>query len=115
MRKANNAVRLRHMLDAARKARALTQQQQREELDKDEVLALALIRLLEVLGEAAASVSEGYREEHPEIPWRPIVSARNRLIHGYHDVDLDIVWSIVTVELPPLIAELEKLVPPDGR
>ena len=115
MRKADNVVRLRHMLDAARKARALTQQRQREELDKDEVLALALVRLLEVLGEAAANVSEGYRGEHPEIPWRPIISARNRLIHGYHDIDLDIVWSIVTVELSPLIAELEKLVPPDGR
>lgn len=64
------------------------------------MLALSLVRLLEIIGEAANNVSEGFRSEHPDIPWRKVVGIRKRLIHGYFDLDLDIVWDTVRKDLP---------------
>lgn len=71
----------------------------------------AVIRSLEVIGEAAGKVSPATLEAHPEIPWREITGMRHRLIHGYADVRLDIVWSVATKKLAPLVAALERLVP----
>lgn len=115
MSKSKDIVRLHHMLDAARKATELTKSCQRSALDKDETLALAVVRLLEILGEAAKNVSEEYRQDYPAIPWREIAGTRDRLIHGYFDVDLDIVWKIISVDLPALISQLEKILPNSGR
>jgi len=98
-----------HMLDAAGKACAFVQDRTRAALDEDEILALALVRLLEVLGEAARNVSSATRTASPELPWSQLVATRNRLIHGYFDVDLDIVWTIVTVDLPLLLPRLVAL------
>ena len=83
--------------------------------DADEKLALALVRLLEILGEAAKGVSPDFRDAHPQIPWKLVAGARDRLIHGYFEVDLKIVWEIVTRDLPPLIAELERLLSRNGN
>ena len=105
--------RLRHMLDAAQKAVEFVKGRERSHLDQDEKLALAVVRLLEIVGEAADNVSNSFSQQHPQIPWRKIAGTRNRLAHGYFDVDLDIVWQIVTTQLPPLIAELKKIVPPE--
>jgi uncharacterized protein with HEPN domain len=102
-------VRLRHMHEAAAKAIAFTQNKKRSDLDNDEVLTLALIRLLEIIGEAAKSISEETRQRKPSIPWKQIAGTRDRLIHGYWHVDLNIVWSIVTNDLPMLVRELEDL------
>ena len=107
------SVRLRHMLDYARKAVAFSQGRSRVDLDDDELLALALARLLEVIGEAAKSVSAEKRAQSTDIPWREITGTRDRLIHSYPDVNLDIVWQTVTEDLPRLISALEKLVPPE--
>jgi len=103
-------VRLRHMLDAARKAVQFSQGRSRSDLDANEMLALALVRLLEIIGEAASGVSTDVREHCPEIPWGQVVSTRNRLIHGYYDIDLGIIWEIATRDLPPLITELERII-----
>ena len=73
----------------------------------------AVIRALEIVGEAAAKVSAGFRAGHPEIPWREMTGMRHRLIHGYAEVRLDLVWTVARERLPPLIATLEPLVPPD--
>jgi len=100
---------LRHMLDAALKARYFIQGRSRGELNSDEILALAVIRLLEVMGEAARGLSEEIKDKNPQIPWKQITGTRDRLIHGYFDVDLDIIWNIVNRDLPPVIKELEKL------
>lgn len=100
-------VRLRHMLDAARKAIAFTQNRIRTDLDNDEILALAVVRLIEILGEAAKNVSQTTKDRFPEIPWRQIAGTRDRLSHAYFDVNLDIIWDIVTSNLPPLIEQLE--------
>ena len=102
-----DAVRLRHMLDAADKALEFSDGRTRGDLDSDEKLALALARLVEVFGEAASALSGSFRKEHPDIPWLSIIGTRNRLIHGYFDVDLDILWNIVTIDLPPLVGKLK--------
>ncbi len=102
-------VRLRHMLEASRKAVEFARERSRADLDTDEQLALALRKLIEILGEAAKHVSASFREDHPRIPWTQVARTRDRLIHAYYDVDYDIVWVIVTRHLPPVIAELEKV------
>lgn len=103
----DDLVRLRHMLDSAREAVVLIQGKSRADLDTNRVLSLALVRLLEIVGEAATRVTITTREQNPDIPWSQIVSLRHRLIHGYDTINLDILWKILTDDLPPLIAHLE--------
>lgn len=103
-------LRLQDMLEASEKAVRHAAGRERSALDRDEILALALTRLLEIVGEAARNVPQGFRDAHPEIPWSAIAGTRDKLIHGYFDVDLDIVWQIVTVDLPALIAALKRIV-----
>src|SRR4051812_16009522 len=91
---------LRQMLAHAREALALVQGKSRAELDRQRVVALALRQLLQIVGEAAGRVSPAYCDSHPEIPWAQVVALRNRLIHGYDVIDLDIVWSILSTDLP---------------
>jgi uncharacterized protein with HEPN domain len=97
------------MLNAAREAAQMAQGKTRADLDADRPLNLSLVRLLEVVGEAASRVPAPERAAYPGIPWPQIVGLRNRLIHGYDNVDFDILWQIVTQDLPALIAELEKI------
>jgi len=96
-----------HMLEHARKAVSLVHGRKREDLDADWIASLALVRLLEVIGEAAKRISSEEQTKHPEIPWAQITGLRNRLIHGYDSVDMDILWQIVQHDLPPLITTLE--------
>jgi len=100
-------VRLRHMLDHAREAIDMIQGKTRADIDADRKLNLALVRLLEIIGEAAAHTSEEERSLYPNVPWPEIISLRNRLIHGYDSVDFDILWTIITKDLPLLIEKLE--------
>jgi len=100
------------MLDHASEAVAMVQGKTRSDLDTDRQLNLSLVRLLELVGEAAGRVPNGARVKYTNIPWPEIVSLRNRLIHGYDRVDFDILWQIVTQDLPPLIDILEQVVPP---
>jgi uncharacterized protein with HEPN domain len=100
--------RLRHMLDHAKEAVVMARGKTRAELDRNRQLNLSLVRLLEIVGEAAGRVPGEERARHPDIPWPEIVGLRNRLIHGYDSVDFDILWQIVSDDLPPLIAALEK-------
>jgi uncharacterized protein with HEPN domain len=104
-----DTVRLRHMLDYARKVVRFTKGRSRADLDADEMLAMATIHSIEIIGEAVRAISEELRQRYPEIPWDSISGTRNRLAHGYIDVDLDIIWTIVTKDLPPLIKELRRI------
>jgi uncharacterized protein with HEPN domain len=97
------------MLDYAQKAVALSRGRKRKDLEDDLTFNLALTRLIEVIGEAANRVPEDYQESHPEIPWAQIIGMRNRLIHGYDEVDLNFLWSVVQNDLPGLILQLENL------
>ena len=96
-------IRMRHMLDAAVKAVSFVADKNRVDLETDEKLALALVRLVEVVGEAASRVTPDVQTLYSGIAWRDIIGTRNRLIHGYDDVNLDILWQIVSSDLPPLI------------
>jgi len=101
-------VRLRHMRDHVREAIEMARGRRREDLDADRQLNLSLVRLLEIIGEAAGRVPQEDRDRLSNIPWRDVVDLRNRLIHGYDTVNFDILWSIVQRDLPPLLAELER-------
>ena len=102
-------VRMCHILDAAKEAVSFAQGKTRKSLDKNRMLVLSLVKDIEIIGEAATNVSKDCREKLPHIPWRSIINMRNRLIHAYFDINLDIVWQTVTEDLPSLITELEKI------
>ena len=108
----DDQIRLRHMLDAAREAVHFAEGKSRDDLDKDRLLALGLMKCIEIIGEAAAKISEGCRETLPEVPWKSILGMRNRLVHAYFEIDLDVVWYTTTVSLPPLIPILERNITP---
>lgn len=105
----DDQIRLRHMLDHAREATVLVQGKSCADFKRDRVLQLALVRLIEIVGEAANRVSKTTQGQHPQLAWPQIIGMRHRLIHGYDFIDLDILWQTVTTDLPPLIAELEQL------
>lgn len=95
------------MLEAAEEIQAFTTGKRREDLDQDRMLSLSIVRLLEVIGEAANKVSDIIWQKYSSVPWEAIIGTRNRLIHAYFDVDLDIVWETVQRDIPPLISHLK--------
>ena len=105
----SDRVPLRHMVDAMREAVSFADGRVREDLNEDRQLTLALVKDLEIIGEAAAQVSEATRQQLDDIPWSQIIAMRNRLVHAYFDINLDIVWQTVQKDLPPLITRLEQM------
>ena len=102
--------RLRHMRDAAMAALTLAAGKGRADLDNDLMFQFAVVRAIEIIGEAAARMADATRDAHPEIPWSNMIGMRNRLVHGYFDVDLDVVWKTVDGHLAPLVAALDVLI-----
>jgi uncharacterized protein with HEPN domain len=100
---------LRQMVDYAQKAVAISRGKRKGDLEKDLTFNLALTRLIEIIGEAANRVPEEFRAQHAEIPWMAIIGMRNRLIHGYDEVDPDFLWNVVRNDLPSLIKQLNKI------
>ena len=109
MTRHDDRIRLQHMLDHAREAIVMVNEKERSDLSRDRMFELATVRLIEVIGEAAARVSAEGREKFTSIPWQEVVGMRNRLIHGYDQVDLDILWNNIEIDLPPLITALEEI------
>jgi len=103
-------IRIHHMLDAVKEALAFTIDKTREDLGNNRMLTLAIIKELEIIGEAASKLTPEFKVGQPHIPWADIVGMRNRLTHGYFDIDLDRVWDTILEDLKPLCAELENLV-----
>ena len=101
--------RLRDMLEHARVACDAAKVRSRGDLDADPVFRAACERFIEIIGEAAAGVLPGFKDRHPEIPWREIIGTRNVLVHAYARIDLDVLWTILDQDLPELIAKLEDL------
>ena len=101
------------MLLAARQAVQFAGPLTFPEFRDDPLHHLAIVKSVEIIGEAASRISEETKREHPEIPWAKIVGMRNRLVHGYFTIHLDTVWQTVQNDLSPLIAQLEPLVPPE--
>ncbi len=108
----DDAIRLRHMIEAAKSAQQFVAGRSRGDLDSDLMLLFAVVRSIEIVGEAASRISPDARMGLPTIPWAEIVSTRNRLAHAYFDIDADILWKTVTVEIPELLALLSQA---DGR
>ncbi len=104
------SVTLAQMLGYAREVVTLSQGRTRQDFESDRIYNLAMTRLLEVIGEAASRVPSDFRAQHPDVLWGEVIGLRNRLIHGYDSIDLDIVWQVITVDLPKLVTDLEKLV-----
>ncbi len=101
------------ILEAGRLLQTFVAGVAQDTFENDLMRQAAVMRQLEIMGEAARRLSEETRLELSELPWRQIIGMRNRLIHGYDDVDLAIVWDSVQNDLPLLIAQLEKVVPPE--
>jgi uncharacterized protein with HEPN domain len=100
-------VAFRQMLDHAKEAMVISKGKSAQELAHDRVISLAIVRLMEIIGEAANRVPHEERSRHPEIPWTQIISLRNRLIHGYDAIDYEILWQIMNNDLPVLVFSLE--------
>lgn len=98
-----------HMLETARKAVSKIQGISRETYDADENLRLALIHLIQIIGEAARQVSREFCANHPDIRWADIIGMRHKVVHDYLGVDDDIVWQVATDDLPKLVTALEAL------
>jgi uncharacterized protein with HEPN domain len=102
----DDRIRLAHMVEAAEAILQVIDNRARNDLDTDLTLRLAVVRAIEVLGEAASRVSTEVRTTVPEIPWAAIIGMRNRLSHAYFDIDYEIVWRTATVEIPGLLPAL---------
>lgn len=102
-------IRLKHMLDAARELLSFMKNRDKNDLEKDRILALAIVKEIEIIGEAASRASQEIRDKIPGIKWQQVVGMRNRLVHAYFEIDYDILWGTVIHDIPQLIAELEKL------
>lgn len=109
MAPADDRTRLAHMLQYAQDAQAFAQGRARADLDDDRMFYLAELRAFEVIGEAAARVSQSLRDQHVEVPWAQIIALRNRLIHGYDAVDPDRLWQILSSDVPKLIGDLQTI------
>lgn len=115
MSRHEDTVSLRQMLDHIAEATSLAKGRTQRDLETDRVFFLALLKLVEIVGEAATRVSQPMQDAHREIPWREIIGTRNRLIHGYDAVDFDILWEIATADFPPLAEQLKSLLFNKGR
>jgi uncharacterized protein with HEPN domain len=105
----DDKTRINHMFDAAQKAVNFVNNQTLQDLENDEILALALVKLIEIVGEAASRISKEYQAEHPQIPWSAMIGMRNRLVHAYFDINLKILWQTTQEDLPSLMDKLKKL------
>ena len=108
MRK-DDTIRLRHMADAASEALGFAKTAHRRDLDSDRKLVLALVKDVEILGEAACRISPETRDTFPDLPREARVGMRHRLVHAYFDINLDILWRTVEADLPPLLAQLQEI------
>lgn len=105
--------RLQHMVEAIEQAQGFVADRQRGDLDADAMLRLALVQLVQIVGEAASRLTESGRAELPELPWAQIVGMRNRLVHAYFDVNRDILWDTVQLALPRLLPPLKRFLGED--
>lgn len=103
----DDRIRAQHMLIAARDVRQFAAGRRREDLDSDAQLRRALVNAIQEIGEAANKVSPHGRARLPGVDWKQMVGMRNRLVHDYVAINLDIVWQVATQEIQPLITALE--------
>ena len=110
----HDEIRLRHMLEAAREAVLFARGRARSDLETDRQLLLSLVKEIEIVGEAASQITDLTHSRLAGIPWASIIAMRNRLVHAYFSINLDILWKTVQEDLPNLIDQLERFLPPDS-
>ena len=106
MRLDDDETRLGHIAEAAREAVGYVADIDRATFDASRPLQHAVVRCIEIVGEAAARLSPALRDANPQIPWSRIVATRNRIVHAYFDVDMDLIWATARIELPELLHEI---------
>lgn len=99
-----------HMLDMARRIEEKLRGKTRLDYDADDNLRLAVVHLIQTIGEAARRISPEFQKAHLDTPWSDVIGMRHKVVHDYMTVDLDLVWDVATTEIPALIAQLEKMV-----
>ena len=97
------------ILSSIREVEEFTRGMNFEDFVKDKKTVNAVIRSLEVMGEAAKKIPPEIRDKYPEVPWKYIAGMRDKLIHEYHSVDLEIVWEVIRREIPPLRPKFEEI------
>ena len=107
--RAEDRIRLLHMVEAAQAALKFVDGRQQSDLQTDQMLLFAVVRAIEIMGEATNKVSKDVQTANSNIPWRAIVGMRNRLIHAYFDVDTEMVWNTLQNEIPSLLNDLKAL------
>ena len=103
------------MLVAARKAVRFTSGLTYERFSRSDLHQNAVLKALEIIGEAASRISNDTKTAHPDVPWPDIVGLKNRIVHAYFEVDLGMVWKIVSNDVPALISTLERIVLPEAE
>jgi len=101
---------LSHIRDSCSEAMEILGSSSLEEMTSNKMQRYALLKLLEVIGEAAMNVTDDFKREHAEVPWSKMVGLRNRLVHGYMDVDHSIVYETVKRDIPALHSTIEVLI-----
>lgn len=105
----DNETRIVHIREAAEKVIQYTTDKTQADFEKDEILQLAIIRLIEIIGEAAARLSPEFREKYSSIPWQAIIGMRNRLVYAYFSIDYDVVWLTITSAIPDLLKQITNM------
>ncbi|MDD4652060.1 MAG: DUF86 domain-containing protein [Methanothrix sp.] len=113
--KKDDSVYLRHIMDAFMQIEHYTDGVSHEEFMKDNLIQDGVIRQLEVMGEAARNLSDDLRGDYPHIPWRQMIGLRNRMIHAYFNVNLEIIWEIVQGDIPNLKRETKRVLEDIGQ
>jgi len=103
-----DALFLLHISDAIKKIENFIKDKTKIDLETDDLISSAIIRQFEIIGEAAKQLSDSFKKQNKKIPWRAIAGMRDKLIHGYFDVDFDEVWKTIHVDLPVLKEFIKK-------
>ena len=111
----DNLSRLRHISDACQEALKFVGNQNKEDLQHNRMLALALIKELEIIGEAANNISMDCQLQYPDVPWKDMIGMRNRLVHAYFGINYDIIWRTVIESLPVLLLDVQKIIERESR
>ncbi|MBI4403549.1 MAG: DUF86 domain-containing protein [Deltaproteobacteria bacterium] len=109
MTKRHDQVYIEHMAKAAELTIAFVQGITKEQFEKDLMRQSAVMKQLEIIGEAAGNLSEKFRSDHPAIPWKKIIGMRNILIHAYHRANMDTIWRTTQKSIPSLLSNLKKI------
>lgn len=106
---ASNYELLKHILEEVSFILDSTSGKDKEEITNDRILCRAIVRSLEIIGEASKKIGDEFKKSHPEIEWKKMAGTRDKLIHDYFGIDYDIVWNIITNKLPSLKDFIENI------